>query len=145
MVFLVLVCEFCYVENICEWVVDIEVKCIVKVKECFNDLFMFEFCLIGVDVILGSLDKIVMIGFEVGVLGIVMVLIEVIFCEVVKILNFYLLYYLLSEQEEMFIFVFLFLLVEMFCGEIYEFCFNYVLELIDFMEVFCFEVLEVGK
>lgn len=44
----------------------------------------------------------------------------------------------------MLIFVFLFLFVEMLWGEIYEFCFNYVLELDDLMDVFYFEVLEIG-
>ena len=142
---LALVREPRYVENIREWVADIEAKCTAKAKERLNDPFTLELRLIGADATLGNLDKTATIGSEVGVLGIVTAPTEAISREVAKILNPYLLHHPLSEQEEMPTFAFPFSPAEMSRGEIYEFCLNHVLELTDPMEVFRLEVLEVGK
>lgn len=133
-----------YVQNIREWVADIEAKCTAKAIDRVNAEFTLELRLIGVDATLGNLEKNPQLGSEVGVMGIVTAETESISREVAKILNPYLLHHPLTEQEEMPTFAFPFSPSEMSRGEIYEFCLNHVLELADPMAAFQLDVLEMS-
>lgn len=141
---LALVREPRYVENIREWVADIEAKCIAKATQRVNEPFTLELRLIGADATLGRLDTAARIGTEVGVMGIVTAQSEATSREVAKILNPYLLHHPLTEQEEMPTFAFPFSPTEMGRGEIYEFCLNHVLELDDPMDAFKLDLLEIS-
>ncbi len=141
---LALVREPRYVENIREWVADIEAKCTAKATQRVNEPFTLELRLIGADATLGRLDTAARIGTEVGVMGIVTAQSEATSREVAKILNPYLLHHPLTEQEEMPTFAFPFSPTEMGRGEIYEFCLNHVLELDDPMDAFKLDLLEIS-
>jgi hypothetical protein len=141
---LALVREPRYVENIREWIADIEKKCVQKAKDRLGQAFGLELRLIGVDATLGALETDAKMGAEVGVLGIVTAETEATSREVAKILNPFLLHHPLSEQEEMPTFAFPFSPPEMSRGEIFEFCLNHVLELDDPMDAFQLDVLELG-
>ncbi len=133
-----------YVENIREWVADIEVRCTEKARARVGEDFTLEMRLIGLDATLGELDDTARSGSEVGVMGIVTAPTEAVSREVAKILNPYLLHHPLTEQEEMPTFAFPFSPTEMSRGEIYEFCLNHVLELDDPMSAFRLETHQVG-
>ncbi|MEM1149898.1 MAG: acyclic terpene utilization AtuA family protein [Pseudomonadota bacterium] len=141
---LALVREPRYVENIREWVADIEAKCTRKAVERVNEAFTLELRLIGVDATLGDLETNARPGREVGVLGIVTAPSETTSKEIAKILNPYLLHHPLTEEEEMPTFAFPFSPTEMHRGEIYEFCLNHVLELEHPMDGFDLSVIEMG-
>lgn len=133
-----------YVENIREWVADIEGKCTAKATQRVNEPFTLELRLIGADATLGALETAAKLGSEVGVMGIVTARSEATSREVAKILNPYLLHHPLTEQEEMPTFAFPFSPTEIARGEIYEFCLNHVLVLDDPMEAFKLEILEMS-
>ena len=140
---LALVREARYVENIREWVADIQCKCTAKAKERVKEDFTLELRLIGLDATLGDLETNAIAGSEVGVLGIVTAGSEATSREVAKILNPYLLHHPLTEQEEMPTFAFPFSPPEMGRGEVFEFCLNHVLTLDDAMDAFDLTVQEM--
>ena len=140
---LALVRDSRYVENIREWVADIEAKCTRKAAERVNAAFTLELRLIGLDATLGDLDKGITSSSEVGVMGIVTASSEATSKEIAKILNPYLLHHPLTEDEEMPTFAFPFSPTEMYRGEIYEFCLNHVLELDNPMDGFELTLLEL--
>ena len=142
---LVLVRDARYVENIRQWVDDIHNKCIAKAKARVDGRFEIELRIIGADATLGPLDSSAVMGSEVGVMGIVTAETEALSREVAKMLNPYLLHHPLTEQEEMPTFAFPFSPPEMPRGEVYEFCLNHVLALVDPMDAFRLTVLEIGS
>ena len=141
---LALVRDARYVENIRQWVADIEAKCTQRAQERVGENFTLELRLIGADATLGALESQSGTAHEIGVMGIVTAETEATSREVAKILNPYLLHHPLTEQEEMPTFAFPFSPPEMNRGEIFEFCLNHVMELTDPMEAFDLQVLELG-
>ncbi|WP_420861900.1 acyclic terpene utilization AtuA family protein [Algirhabdus cladophorae] len=133
-----------YVENIRDWVADIEAKCTRKAIERVNEEFTLELRLIGVDATLGPLEQNAQFASEVGVMGIITAQSEATSREVAKILNPYLLHHPLTEQEEMPTFAFPFSPTEMGRGKIYEFCLNHVLELENPMDAFQIDVMDLS-
>ena len=147
-VIMALVRDARYVENIREWVTDIELKCRYKAEQRMNlppDAFEIELRLIGLNATLGLLENNPGDPSEVGVMGIVTAPAAEQAEELAKLLNPYLLHHPLTKQEEQPTFAFPFSPAEMMRGAVYSFCLNHVMELADPMDAFQLTTHRVGK
>ena len=137
-----------YVENIEEWVEDIAKKCRRKVIERLridDSRFRIELRIIGLNSVLGDLERTPSPPREVGVMGIVTADTEQYAEEIGKMLNPYLLHHPLTEDEPMPTFAFPFSPAEMARGAAYEFCLHHVLPLENPMDAFRLEIKDLAN
>lgn len=128
-----------YVENAQIWANDITTKCRANVIERMAldpTAFQIELRLIGVNAVLGALERQSSTPHEVGVVSVVTAASEGVTHEISKMLNPYLLHHPLTEDEPMPTFAFPFSPPEMSRGAIHEFCLHHILSLEDPMAVF---------
>ena len=103
-----------------------------------------EFRLIGVNSVLGELERRQGEPVEVGVLCIVTAASQDAANEIARLVNPFMLHFPLTEDEELPTFAFPYSPAETARGPIYEFCLSHVLELDDPMDAFALEVHETG-
>lgn len=142
---LAIIHEKCYTKNIRAWAVDVETSCNANVRKQVDDYFTPELRIIGLNATLEDLNRMAQIGSEVGILAKVTAENENTANKVAKILNPYLHYHRLTEQEEMPTFAFPFSPNEIFRGEIYEFCMKHIMILKDPVEAFYSTVEEISE
>ena len=143
---LVLLRDNNYVKNALEWTEKLSVFLDKEIKERMNldsNEYSLDFRHIGLNAVLGDLEKNMGNPSEVGILCSITSKVPDICTEIAKLINPFLLHFPLTVDEELPTFAFPYSPVHSDRGCIYEFALHHVLELNDPMDAFQIQTVEV--
>ena len=143
---LVLLRDNNYVKNAIKWTEKLSIFLSKEIKQRMNldsHEYSLDFRHIGLNAVLGELEKNIGNPSEVGALCIVTSKVPDICTEIAKLINPFLLHFPLTVDEELPTFAFPYSPVHSDRGCVYEFALHHVLELNDPMDVFQIKTLEV--
>ena len=143
---LVLLRDNNYVKNAIKWTEKLSIFLSKEIKQRMNldsHEYSLDFRHIGLNAVLGELEKNIGNPSEVGVLCIITSKTPNICTEIAKLINPFLLHFPLTVDEELPTFAFPYSPVHSDRGCVYEFALHHVLELNDPMDVFQIKTLEV--
>ena len=143
---LVLLRESRYVKKVKEWTAKLSNFLEIEMRERMNlapEEYFIDFRHIGLDAVLGDLEKQVGVPKEVGVLCTVTSKKINVSTEIAKLINPFLLHFPLTNNEELPTFAFPYSPVHSDRGCVYEFSLNHLLELEDPMSAFKIETHEI--
>ena len=143
---LVLLRDNNYVKNAIKWTEKLSIFLSKEIKQRMNldsHEYSLDFRHIGLNAVLGELEKNIGNPSEVGALCIITSKVPDICTEIAKLINPFLLHFPLTVDEELPTFAFPYSPVHSDRGCVYEFALHHVLELNDPMDVFQIKTLEV--
>ena len=143
---LVLLRDINYVKNAIKWTEKLSIFLSKEIKQRMNldsHEYSLNFRHIGLNAVLGDLEKNIGNPSEVGVLCIITSKTPNICTEIAKLINPFLLHFPLTVDEELPTFAFPYSPVHSDRGCVYEFALHHVLELNDPMDAFQIKTLEV--
>ena len=143
---LVLLRDNNYVKNAIKWTEKLSIFLSKEIKQRMNldsHEYSLDFRHIGLNAVLGELEKNIGNPSEVGALCIITSKVPDICTEIAKLINPFLLHFPLTVDEELPTFAFPYSPVHSDRGCVYEFALHHVLELDDPMDVFQIKTLEV--
>jgi hypothetical protein len=143
---LVLLRDNNYVKNAIKWTEKLSIFLSKEIKQRMNldsHEYSLDFRHIGLNAVLGELEKNIGHPSEVGALCIITSKVPDICTEIAKLINPFLLHFPLTVDEELPTFAFPYSPVHSDRGCVYEFALHHVLELDDPMDVFQIKTLEV--
>ena len=143
---LVLLRDINYVKNAIKWTEKLSIFLSKEIKQRMNldsHEYSLNFRHIGLNAVLGDLEKNIGNPSEVGVLCIITSKTPSVCTEIAKLINPFLLHFPLTVDEELPTFAFPFSPVHSDRGCVYEFALHHVLELNDPMDAFQIKTLEV--
>lgn len=119
-------------------------KEIATAMQLGNSEYSLEFRLIGVNSVLGELEKKLATPAEIGVLGIITAGSSAQAEEIAKLVNPFLLHYPLTDNEALPTFAFPYSPAHSHRGALYEFCMNHVIEIDNPMDAFRLKTKKAG-
>jgi hypothetical protein len=143
---LVLIRDINYVKNVIKWTEKLSIFLSKEIKQRMNldsHEYSLNFRHIGLNAVLGDLEKNIGNPSEVGVLCIITSKTPNVSTEIAKLINPFLLHFPLTIDEELPTFAFPYSPVHSDRGCVYEFALHHVLELNDPMDAFQIQTLEV--